>query len=540
MSKVRRLVRTRQDDQRGATLVLTAICMILLLWAGAMGIDLGFSVWGSRQAQAIADTTALDMVRYINLADAQNNPTAYLQSKMPDVDVDNASNATLSVTPGLWNGTTFAVPSYGCHIITPVTSTFPPCNAVQVTAGQSVPQIFYGGSRIVTGHGLGTNGSSVAADTPESSFSIGTYLASYNSQQSAVLNVILDSLGTSGSVTAAGYQGLANTYVTLNQLITASGTLLTPSNVMTQSLPGSDWSVIWEDAVANQVAQLNCSTSPTPGPCNAGPALTSLGSWSTSASLCQMVSINGSSCGNGTLSAAALSSEVNVLQVLTSEAEAANGTKALNVTSALGLTVPGLTISNVQLVLNQGQVPQLAYGATGTTASTAQVTADLQMNLSVAGTSLGLLDVPFASAASGTATLNSLSCPAVSTGSPVLAKVNVTTTAATAAVTLAGVPQGSLAINGVTHGSASYAASLSGSVVPPTAATAQAGTNPKSVGTSSPTFTASGTLNSLVSTLLTSVLPSALTPVLQASGVAVANADVADLSVNCDAVSLQK
>ena len=156
MSKLRRLVRTRQDDERGATLVLTAICMILLLWASAMGIDLGFSVWGSRQAQAIADTTALDMVRYINLADAQNNPTTYLQSKMPDVDVDNASNATLSVTPGLWNGTNFAVPSYGCKIITPVTSTFPPCNAVQVTAGQSVPQIFYGGSRVITGHGLGS------------------------------------------------------------------------------------------------------------------------------------------------------------------------------------------------------------------------------------------------------------------------------------------------------------------------------------------------------------------------------------------------
>ena len=101
-----------------------------------MGVDLGFSVWGSRQAQAIADTTALDMARYINLADAQGNPTTYLQSKMPDVDIDNASNATLSVTPGLWNGATFAVPSYGCHIITPVTSTFPPCNAVQVTAGQ--------------------------------------------------------------------------------------------------------------------------------------------------------------------------------------------------------------------------------------------------------------------------------------------------------------------------------------------------------------------------------------------------------------------
>ena len=94
----------------------------------------------------------------------------------------------------------------------------------------------------------------MARDTPESSFSIGTYLATYSSQDTAgALNVILGSLGATVNLTAVGYQGLANTSVTLNQLITASGTLLTPANVMTQSLPGSEWSTIWQNAVANQV-----------------------------------------------------------------------------------------------------------------------------------------------------------------------------------------------------------------------------------------------------------------------------------------------
>jgi uncharacterized membrane protein len=414
MWNIRRFLRSRRDDERGAVLVFTAICMIVLLWASAMGVDVGFSVWGSRQAQAMADTTALDLARYINLADNYNTDAGvqnYLNGKMANVVIDNASNATLSVTPGLWSGGTFKVPSYGCALLTPPNPLEPPCNAVQVTAGQSVPQIFYGGFRVLTGHGTGANGSSVAADTPESSFSIGTYLATYTAQDTAVLNVILGSLGASVNLTAVGYQGLANTTVTLNQLITASGTLLTPANVMTQSLPGSEWSTIWQDAVANQVVQLNCGVSPTPGPCNAASALSSLGSWSTSASLCQMVSINGSSCANATVSTPALSTGLNLLQTLTSEAEGANGSNALNVTSALGLTVPGLGISNVQLALDQGQVPRVAYGATGTTASTSQVTADLQMNLSASGVSLGVLDVPLSSA-SGTATLSSLSCPA--------------------------------------------------------------------------------------------------------------------------------
>ena len=44
--------------------------MVLLLSAGAFGVDLGFTVDGNRQAQSMADTAALDMARYINIADA--------------------------------------------------------------------------------------------------------------------------------------------------------------------------------------------------------------------------------------------------------------------------------------------------------------------------------------------------------------------------------------------------------------------------------------------------------------------------------------
>ena len=70
--------------------------------------------------------------------------------------------------------------------------------------------------------------------------------------------------------------------------------------------------------------------------------------------------------GNGGLSTTTLATSINALQTLTTEAEAANGTNALNVTTALGLTVPGLAISNVQLFLTQGQVPQVANGTAGT------------------------------------------------------------------------------------------------------------------------------------------------------------------------------
>ena len=71
--------------------------MVLLLWAGATGVDVGFTVYGSRQAQAMADTAALDLARYISYADTLMPPITavqnYLNGKLANVLTDNGSNA---------------------------------------------------------------------------------------------------------------------------------------------------------------------------------------------------------------------------------------------------------------------------------------------------------------------------------------------------------------------------------------------------------------------------------------------------------------
>jgi uncharacterized membrane protein len=535
-----RLLGQHRGDERGATLVLTGICMVLLLWGGAMGVDLGFSVYGSRQAQAMADTAALDLARYINIADNQANNTAatnYLDGKLDNVATDNASNAGLTMTLGLWQSGSFTPESKCTPASPPLTYT---CNAVDVTANQSVPQIFFGGFRVLPGHAgstATTDRSTIAAVTPEASFSIGTYLASLADpgQQLPVLNALLGTLGSAGSasLTAVGYQGLANTNVTINQLVTASGGLLTTSNVLTASLSAQEWLGIWSDAVSNQVAQLNCGASPVPSPCNAGTGLTEITGGGDLAQLCQLVSINMGSIASGctnttstttTLSTPALSTSLNVLQMLTTEAEFANGSSALNVTSALGIT--GVTAA--QLYLTLVQPPRVAYGVVNTTASTAQVQADLQLTLPV----LGLLDIPL-SAASGTATLKTLKCQNNSMSSTTIAAA---TTTASGNVTLAGTNIATVSITGYSGPSSTFA----GGVVPPTASTAAAGTNPYQVAPASPAPTVtglSGSTNPIVSTALSTVT-GFLDPVLQAAGVSVGGASIADLSTNCGAVSL--
>jgi tight adherence protein G len=484
--------------------------MVLLLWAGAFGVDLGFTVDGGRQAQSMADTAALDMARYINIADSNITLSAttnwLVNNKLPYVDTDNAANTTLTVAPGEWNNGTWTSPA-GCETGSPP---LPACNAVKVTATQKVPQIFGGGNASVSR-------SSVAAVTPEASFSIGSYLASLNSQQSGVLNDLLGSLG-GANVTAAQYAGLANTTVTVNQLITASGGLLTPTDVMTASLPAQDWGTIWTDAVSNQVAQLNCGASPTPFPCNASGGL---GGLTFSApgltQLCQFVSVNGSSCTNGTLSTSSLNAGLNVLQILETEAEVANGTNALSVGGALSLPL----LSSANLTLTLIQPPQVAYGPTGTTATTAQVQADLQEN--IAGT--GLINIPL-SAASATATLSNVTC---SNNAMFRTKISVVGQSMTANVTLAGVSIGTLTISGYS-GTQSFAANA----VPPTASTAQADTNPIVAGSTSPTPSYSGADGSALATTLSGVLA----PVLQSLGLSVGGSETTDLATNCGAVSL--
>jgi tight adherence protein G len=517
----------RRHDERGATFVLTAICMVLLLWGGAMGVDLGFTVDAGRQAQALADTASLDLARYLTIADSQSSlalSNSYLSGKLANVNTDNNTNITLTFAPGhwqlqsgKWQFTSENGPSGDCWNFTPRLT--PACNAVMVTATQSAPQLFAGGSSSVSR-------SSIAELTPEGGFSIGSYLANMNTQQSAVLNALLGTLGTNANITAAGFAGMANTYVNLNQLIQASGSVLTSSTVMSTSLSGSQWLSILTNAVANQATGLSCGASPTPSPCVASSALSTMNfSSSTSASLCQLVSINGSSCGATPPTTAMLSTGLSVLQLLTTEAELANGTNAVDVTSALGIT--GVTSASLSLQLVQ--IPQVAFGPTGTTASTAQLAATLQFNVLGVGT----INIPL-SAAQATTALSSVSCSSSNTFQAAATNPTSTTTS-TASVTLGGSQIATLTFAGVSNKSETFTAAN----VPPTASTFSSNKNPVQVGSASPAPSYSGLSSSSPAySFLTTTLSGVMSPILQAVGVTVGGADVAFLGANCGAVSI--
>jgi uncharacterized membrane protein len=432
----------------------------------------------NRSLQALADAGALDAAPYITSA-----PQAVAQ-EAEDAAIDNPAGGQISssnVQLGNWQNGSFS----GCSSA---------CNAVKVTATNSINHLFQPGSSSLSR-------SAVAANLPaEAGFSIGTDLLSLTTTNKSILDPLMSALGANVSLTLVGYQGMAGTNVTVQQLINASGGLLTPTNVLSASLTAAQWASILNNAVSSLAAGVSCAGASTPAACASSQLSVLASDLSTSAtvseSLCQMVSINGSTC-SSTLPTSALSASLNVLQTLTTEAEVANKTKALTLNASV---LGGLATINTSLI----QIPQVAYGPIGTAASTGQV--------NVAITIAGIASISV-TAATGTAKFTAASC---SNGS-MTTTLTTNTTAATVTVGLSvlgiigiGIP---VTVTGVSNDQLIFP-----QPPPPTSQTAGS-TNP-----------GLGALSGLLTALVN--------PILQSLGVSVANADVTDTSATCGGTQL--
>ena len=230
---------------------------------------------------------------------------------------------------------------------------------------------------------------------------------------------------------------------------------------------------------------------------------------------------------SGLLTTSGLTASLNVLQTLTTESEVANAGGSLQRAEPLGIT--GVTAST--LTITVGTVPQVGYGpVTNTTASPGSVTADLKLNV----LGQGMLDIPL-SAATGTATLEeTVNC-----------FDNAMTSTKVSSHHFVSVGQrdagGHLDRHPECQRLQRPADQLRrAAVVPPTASTQwRTPTRSPSAPTAPRLLPYSGLSGSSpVYALLTSTLPGVLGPVLQRRACRWAAPKVADLSTNCNAVSI--
>ncbi len=199
----RRAVPARR--QHGSIAVTAAI--FLGLAVVALGsLDIGNVYYARRQLQRTADMAALAGVQVISTPSGCTAVTnaAQLNATSNGFTADGKTT-TLTTTCGRWDTTSKTY--FG--------TTGNPLNAVQVKAAQKVPYLFLGPARNVSA-------TATALSTNIDAFSLGTSLATINTQQSALLNAILGGLLKSTvSLSVGDVQSLATAHIKLGDLMTA-------------------------------------------------------------------------------------------------------------------------------------------------------------------------------------------------------------------------------------------------------------------------------------------------------------------------------
>jgi len=207
--------------------LLATIGMVALV-----SIDVGHVFYRQRQLQSVADMAALAAAQQLRRADtnaamteralaaaqASAGQNGFTGAAREDCGASPGGEDGMAVCAGVWdpNDAAAAAAAYGRHF----RGSFDPArlspNAVRVVVSQTVPILFGlpgGDGRRLRAEAIGN------ASPPVAAFSVGSGLLNFESSRSALALL----LGNTISLSAADWQGLVDTRVTLDQLRLEAG-----------------------------------------------------------------------------------------------------------------------------------------------------------------------------------------------------------------------------------------------------------------------------------------------------------------------------
>jgi len=371
---LRRAVATRAvAGERGATIPMVAILLVVLIPSTAVAVDLGMQRVVRRDLQALADVMALDLVRLVDgrtaaqIHSGYNGhatlSTALVRSLARNTDVlGDAPQVTVKLAfmdPTTHRLVTVVGPD-GTHVTKEATGVEVP-TALEVTAAGGVDFAFAPGR----GNAVRV---AVAVPSPSACFRLGSFAVGVDAQDSALLNAVLPGLlnNATFSSTLVGYQGLASADIDLLDLV----------GVSSLDVASPDELLGLEGLTLGQFYAAVASALQADGGDAASVSL--LQTLSSKANLTSQISIRDIldiESGN----TAALAASFNVLDLVVGAAYAANGTSSVAV-PGLAAQVPGLTSLTASLTV--GDAPRLACGSKGRArARTGQVDLSLSGNV---------------------------------------------------------------------------------------------------------------------------------------------------------------
>lgn len=200
---------SRIGRQRGAMSVTLLLLMIGLVAMLGL-VEIGYLYWAKRDAQKVADLSAIAGAQRLDLCDASysNNAAARINAEK-----DNAFPGQLEIHCGNWN----AAHAAADHFVQGV-SEGNPLNAVRVIASRSVIPFFGQNESLPT-----VTAQAVAKrSAPSAVFSVGSQLLRV--EGNTPLGNVLKLVGVDlNATTVLGYDGLANAHITPGGLLEALG-----------------------------------------------------------------------------------------------------------------------------------------------------------------------------------------------------------------------------------------------------------------------------------------------------------------------------
>ena len=383
--------RNSLQRQRGAIGLLGVATLLLALLFTALVVDSGRLWMQQRHLQTVADIASIQAARELTC----NVSVSDVKARAQAAAAANGYTGNLASSPNVVEMVNITTDGSGVRQYTSGGS-----EAVRVYATRTVPASMVVGGLFGTTVTLHAQAVS-RADPAIAAFSAGSFAGRINTENSALLNALLGNiLGSSLSLDIVSYQGIANTHITLNELLAASGQVGGLESLLNTSMSLADLM----DLTASAVAQSGTASASAEAGMN---QIASAAVSNTTVKLGDILDV-------ATPDAEAAGKVgINALSLVTAAALIANGNSAISLPLAVSVSPIASITANIDVI----HPPKIAVGPIGndngnicTTLTTAQVEASVNVNtnLTLAGVGVQLDLVLEAAVAQGSVGLSDI------------------------------------------------------------------------------------------------------------------------------------
>lgn len=328
-------------SQRGALGLFGALVLLLSILFAALAVDSGRLMMEQRKLQSVADMAAMDAASVTGHcgSDDFNVIQTAAEASAGRNQFDVGGNQSLTIRTG-----TTQTNSAGVRQFTE--TAIEQASAVEVVAGKILPaSIFAGG---FFGNDANLNARAIAGRQALAGFMAGSALLSISDEQAGLLNDLFTGiLGAPVDLGVLSYEGLAAAEVSFQELIDASASAGSASELLASELSMAEALQLYADALqASDVADVSART--------AAEELAGLSVSGLSASFADVLNVTTENPEE------AADADLNMLDLITTTALVANGSHSISLGPEINLL--GL---NVSTQLNVTEAPQMVVGPPG-------------------------------------------------------------------------------------------------------------------------------------------------------------------------------